>query len=192
MVKRAARSAAGLTLVELLVGLGLVLAAAAILATLARTTLGAWRRAAAHAAATDEALGALEHLTRDLRVAGYDPLGRGVGGLVNAAADRVTITADLDGDGRIDARSAEHVAYQRARGSGDLLRVVGRQALPILSALAPDGLTLTYRDAEGGLVDAGRPEGARAVRTVAVALATRAAPPRPAVRVAGGARLLNR
>jgi Tfp pilus assembly protein PilW len=176
----------------MLVGLTIAMVACGALATLARSTLTAWRSAGARSEVVDEALAALDHLTRDLRSAGYDPLAHGGAGLTAMAADEVTITADLDGDGSVDETSAEHVTYRRAESSGSLLRVVGRQAMPILGDLAPGGLRLQYRDAEGHALDPAGAGSAAATRTVAIELATRATASRPAVEVAGGARLLNR
>jgi Tfp pilus assembly protein PilW len=189
---RRSNAAAGLTLVEMLVGIAIAMLACAALATLARSTLTAWRNAGAHAEAVGEALAALDHLTRDLRGGGYDPLAHGGVGLTAIAADEVTITADLDGDGSVDETSAEHVTYRRAESSDDLLRVVGRQAMPILGGLAPGGLRLQYHDAEGHALDPAGAGSAAAARTVAIELATRATVSRPAVQVVGGARLLNR
>jgi Tfp pilus assembly protein PilW len=186
------RAPAGLTLVELLVGLAIALVVVGALAALAQTTLGTWRRTHAATTATEEALSALDQMVRDLRQAGYDPRRRAAAGLGPFAADQVTLTADLDGDGRIDTRSREHVSYRRAGRSGDLIRVLGRQAMPLLTGLAADGLRLAYYDAAGAEIAPGDAGAADAVRVVVVTLVTRPTEGRAAVRVTGGARLLSR
>ena len=179
-----APNAAGLTLVELLVALAVTAALLAALASTVATTLATWRRATTAVAATDELLAALDQIARDVRVAGYDPARRGHPALVTAARRRIVLAADLDGDGRIDRRSRERVTYRRSR-RGDLLRVLGRQAMPIASHLAPRGLEFTFRDRHDAPVDPG--DDPERIRTVTAILTTR-----DAGRVVGGARLLNR
>ena len=182
----------GMTLVELLVGLVLGLCGAAAMTALLRGGAAAWERAGAHAEAASEVAGALDQLTRDLRVAGYDPAAAGFPALPVTAIDRVELASDLDGDGTIDPDSEERVGYRWSAASGSLLRVVGRQSLPLLSDVAPSGFRLAYRDAAGAGLDPADPATAGATRVVTVELATRTLGAQPPVRVSGGARLVNR
>ncbi|MCC6766125.1 MAG: hypothetical protein IT293_15815 [Deltaproteobacteria bacterium] len=180
-----------MTLVELLVAMVLGLVATAALGAVGRAGLAAGLRAGTDAEAAIETAAALDQLVRDLRVAGYNPRGVGFPAFTVVAADRVELHADLDGNGAIDATSDERIAYRVAAASRSLQRVVGAQSLPILSDVASDGLRLDWLDAAGAALDPADPAAAAAARLVAIDL-TATPPGRPAVRVHGGARLLNR
>lgn len=182
----------GCTLLELLIGMVLGLAGAAALTALLRGGVAAWERAGAHAERASELVAALDQMTRDLRLAGYDPTEAGVAGLTLAAADRLELTADLDGDGAIDPASEERIGYRRAAGSGALQRLVGNQTLPILSDVAAAGVRLAYLDGEGAALDPADPGTPAAARLVTVELATVARGAAPALHASGGARLVNR
>ena len=180
----------GLTLVELLVGLALTSVMLGAIASLVTATLATWRGAIAVTEATDDALAALDQITRDIRVAGYDPRQRDLPGLVDATPRRLSLAADLNADGTIDSRSKELIAYRRSR-RGDLLRVVGRQAMPLLSGLAADGLQLAYLNAQARPIDPRRRGALQDIRLVTVTLVTRASEGRASARVTGGARMLS-
>lgn len=181
----------GMTLVELLVGMGVGVVAAAALAILLRTGLAASVRAGGDAETAIETAAALDQLVRDLRVAGHDPAGAGFTPFTVAAADGVDLQADLDGDGAIDASSEERIAWRVVAASRSLQRVVGSQSLPILTDVASDGLRLAWLDATGTALDPADPATGAAARLVTVELV--ATPPgRPTVRVHGGTRLVNR
>lgn len=183
---------AGLTLVELLLGLVLGLGTLAALTALIAASLAARARAATSTEMLAATAAAIDQIVRDVRLAGYDPRGRGVGGIVTAAPASLALEADLDGDGTIDLSSEEHVAYRRSPTSASLLRVVGAQSMPLLSDLVPDGLAFRYLDANGAELDPSAAGAAAAIRAVIVELATRTSGPLPGVRMRGGARVLNR
>ncbi len=190
MRRRAAN--AGMTLVELLVGMGLGLVGAAAMTALVRGGIAAGARASTDAETAIEAAAALDQLVRDLRVAGYDPTGAGITALPVVAADRIELQADLDGDGAIDPTSEEQIGYRVAPSSRSLQRVVGAQSLPILSNVATDSFRLAYFTADGTRLDPADAATGAATRVVQIDLTT-APPGRPsAVRLLGGARLVNR
>jgi prepilin-type N-terminal cleavage/methylation domain-containing protein len=182
----------GLTLVELLVGMVLGLVAAAAMTALLRSGLAAWERAGAHAEVETEVAAAIDQVTRDLRLAGYDPRAAGIAGLTITEAARLELTADLDGNGAIDTDSEERIGYRVATSSSSLQRVVGRQSLPILTDVAASGLRFTYFDAAGNPLAPTAAGTAANTRFVTVDVTTLAHPPQPAVRLGGGARLGNR
>jgi len=190
-----ARPRLGLTLVELLIGLALTSIMLGALASLVTVSLATWRRTLAVTDTTDEALAALDQITRDIRVAGYDPRRRDLRGVVRATPSRIALAADLDADGKINRRSKELITYRRSSG-GDLMRVVGRQAMPMLSDLAADGLRLAYLDDQAQPINPRRRGALKDIRLVTVTLATSAVRKgersRAAIRVTGGARILNR
>jgi hypothetical protein len=159
---------------------------------LLRVGVAAWERAGARAEMAVEVAGAVDQLTRDLRIAGYDPQAVGFAGLPLTASDRLELAADLDGNGAIDPDSEEHIGYRWSAASGSLLRVVGRQALPILSDVASGGFRLAYFDRDGARLDPADPATGAATRVVTVELATVADDRHGAVRVSGGTHLVNR
>ncbi len=182
--------ARGVTLIELLLATALAALAAAGFAAVFAATRGARHQAADGAEAVASVAAALDQVVRDVRLAGYDPRARGIGGIATATATSLVLCADLDGDGVIDTASEEQIGY---RVSGDTLqRTVGQQTLPMLDELAPGGLQLQYRDAQDLAVDPAAPGALPAIRTVLVDLSVRATPLHVAVRMRGGARLLNR
>jgi Tfp pilus assembly protein PilW len=188
----ATRNAEGMTLIELLVGMTLGLVGAAAMTALLRVGTAAWERAGADAEVTTEVADAVDQLTRDLRIAGYDPKAAGIAGLTLTEAARVEMTADLDGNGAIDPDSDERIGYRWSSASGSLLRVVGRQSLPILSDVATGGFRLAYFDRNGARLDPANPATGAVTRVVTVDLATAARGQRAGVHISGGARLVNR
>lgn len=188
--RAAPREAGGLTLVELLIGLAMTSILLGALASLVTSTLALWQRSITVTEATDEAFAALDQITRDIRMAGYDPRQQDLTGLVAATPRRITLAADLDADGRIDQRSKELITY-RQTPSGNLLRVVGRQAMPLLSGLTSDGLQFRFLDDQMEPIDPRHRDELDETRLISIALATRRGPDRAAARIVGGARLLN-
>lgn len=188
---RAAVASAGFTLVELLVGTALGLVTAAALTALLAAGAAARVRAADGAEAVAAAAGAVDQVARDVRLAGYDPRALGFAAISGATAATIVLAADLDGDGIVDTGSEEQVGY-RVSGGDTLQRTVGRQTLPLLSDLAPDGFRLRYLDAQGHDLDTSVPAALATARVVTVDVELRRTATHPALRLSGGARLLNR
>jgi Tfp pilus assembly protein PilW len=184
--------AKGFTLIELLIGLLLGLGTIAALTAALTVSLTARARAAAGAEMLAATASAIDQITRDVRLAGYDPRRSGIDGIVAADSASLVLEADLDGDGVIDPNSEEHVAYQRSMTGASLLRVVGAQSMPLLSDLAPGGPAFRYFDSSGSVIDPATAGAAAAIRTVSVELATLPSIGLPGVRMSGGARVLNR
>jgi Tfp pilus assembly protein PilW len=186
------RAPTGVTLIEVLIGLVLGLGALAALTALVSGSLAARARAGAGAEALAATASAIDQIVRDVRLAGYDPLERGLAGMVAAAPASLVLQADLDGDGTIDGSSEERVTYRSSTATGSLLRIVGTQTMPLLSNLAPGGFRLRYFDASGSELDPATPAATDAIRAVTVDLQTLPNGTIPGVRMGGGARLLNR
>jgi Tfp pilus assembly protein PilW len=159
----------GTTLIELAVGAGLgLLVLGAFVGALA-TTGRLLAAVGGRAEAEDTAQLAVEAFRFDVRRAGFDPAAAGVERLAAALPDQLTIQADLDSDGAIDASSEEVTRWVCASGPPRLSRVIGAQSLPVaapvtrcgLHYFAGDGLEIT--PAAGGL---GPPERARVRRVM--------------------------
>jgi Tfp pilus assembly protein PilW len=126
----------GSTVVELLVASTLAL----VVLTALTAAIGAGNRllasVGARGQAEDIAQLALEALVFDVRRAGYDPAGAGIAPVGEAHPDRLTLAADLDGDGTVATDSEETTTYACALAARRLSRIIGRQSLPLA-----DGVT---------------------------------------------------
>src|SRR4030095_5583488 len=83
----------------------------------------------------------------DVRRAGFDPAAAGVEGLSAALPDQLTMQADLDADGAIDAGSEEVTRWMCAVGPPRLSRIIGAQSLPVAAPVTRCGLR--YFDGAG-------------------------------------------
>jgi hypothetical protein len=184
------RPGAGLTAIELMVGLGVALVGLAGASALLQGAQAALVRAGRHAELARAAADAVDQVARDVRTAGWDPERVGVAGLAAAESARLVLHADLDGDGAIDASSAEVVTWRRA-AAGTLQRMLGAQTLPMVSHVPAGGFVLAYRDADGTELDPAAPDTAVRARVVTVGVTARDPTTRWTVTVTGGARLLN-
>lgn len=137
--------ARGSGLVELLAGTALALIVLTALTGAVATGARVLTVAAGRGELEDIAHIAVECLTFDVRRAGYDPAGGGVVAVTEAFGDRVTLTADLDGDGTVAPDSEETVAYVCA--GSRLSRIVGRQSMPVADGVSV--CRLRYLDASG-------------------------------------------
>ena len=125
----------GASLIEALVAAAIgILMLSALTAALAGGTR-ALVRGAARAEASDTSGLATEAFLFDVRRAGYDPAAIGVPSLVLARTDRIGLEADLDGDGSIDAGSAEHVSWVCNAVSRRLSRILGSQSMPLADGI---------------------------------------------------------
>lgn len=87
---------------------------------------------------------------RDVATAGGDPRRAGVAALGSATANRAVLDADRDGDGAIDAASAERVTLAWSSTSGGrLVRWLGNQSVAIAAAVPSGALRLRYLTADG-------------------------------------------
>jgi len=187
-----ARGDRGLTLVEITVGTALALATVAALTALFLVVLRARGRAAEAAETTVGLAATLDQIARDVRLAGYDPLARGITGIVTPTAQSVVLRADLDGSGDIDASSDEQITYRLNAGGDTLQRFVGQQNLPILSDVAAGGFRLRYFDESGAELDPTIAATADRVHLITADLALRMTTAHGALHMSTGARLLNR
>jgi len=166
------RAQGGSGLVELLVGVALALVVLSAFTAAMGTGGRLLLTGSARGEAEDTAQLALEAFVFDARRAGYDPAAAGIASLAEAVVDRVTFSADLDGDGAVDPASEETTAHVCATG-GRLSRIIGRQSLPLADGVTRCGFR--YLDAAGAPIAvpaAGLDAAARArVRAVALDLA---------------------
>ena len=184
--------ASGMTSAELLFGIALGLVGLTAMTSLLSASLSACERAGTGTEARVATASTIDQFTRDVRLAGYDPRESGITGIVEAGPTSLQMQADLDGNGSIDPNSEERVSYWLASSGASLQRVVGAQAMPILSGLKDGGVRLRYFDAAGDELDPTHPGAADTIREITIDIELERTRTIPAIRMTGGARLLNR
>jgi hypothetical protein len=140
------------------VGLLMLTALTAALAGGARALV----RGGARAEASDTSGLATEAFLFDVRRAGHDAAGITVTPVTLARPDRVTLEADLDGNGIVDGGSAERVSWVCSTSTRRLSRILGAQSMPVADGVI--GCGFSYLDGgaaalaapPGGLDAAGR------------------------------------
>jgi len=137
----------GTALLEQLVGTMLALLVLGTLVAVVGTGSGLLVAVAARGETEDTVQLAVEALTFDVRRAGYDPAAAGVPAVSEARTDRLTLAADLNGDGTVAASSEETTAYVCALPAQQLSRIIGRQSLPLAGGVLACGFR--YLDATG-------------------------------------------
>jgi hypothetical protein len=154
--------ARGITTAEMIAGVSLGLILAASLYTFQQTQTKAFRAQTVYSDSQNVTRTAIDLMTRDLRMASYDPTGPGAGGaltaspgpscpgvdqgIVSATPTSVRFQQDLNGDGAINAATpGEDVTYDIS--GGDLRRTDGGSgAIALVSGLPSNGLAFSYFD----------------------------------------------
>jgi hypothetical protein len=191
---RVARGETGTGVVETLV--------AALLASIALGAALALLRAHVHfardlqssLAALSSAAWTVDLAARDVALAGADAQRVGVEPLHGAAEQRVEVDSDVDGDGVVDAGSAERIALSWASGAGGrVLRRLGNQPMAIAGPVASDAFRVRYFDAAGAELAGELDADARArVRRVQVEIGVSERPGGERVRLSAAAALRMR
>ena len=170
------RRASGWSAVELLAAMAgtllLLGTVYGLLATGGRLLL----RAAVRLEADDVVATALEAFAFDIRRTGWDPAAAGIEGLAVAAADTLTLEADLDGNGVIDPESEERVRWSCLQNPPRLARIVGTQSMPLANSVLACGFS--FFDAHGRALTVAPAEALdalarRAVQAIRIDLAVR-------------------
>lgn len=168
--------ASGWSAVELLAAMAgtllLLGAVCGLLATGGRLLL----RAAVRLEADDVVVTALEAFAFDVRRAGWDPTAASIEGLAVAAADTLTLEADLDGNGVIDPESEERVRWSCLQNPPRLARIVGTQSMPLANSVLACGFGFFDSQGRRLTVPPGQDLDAlarRAVRAIRIDLAVR-------------------
>ncbi|MBY0280361.1 prepilin-type N-terminal cleavage/methylation domain-containing protein [Candidatus Binatia bacterium] len=140
----------GFTAVELLIAslVGTLVLAAGV--ALLRVHVGVARTLQVRLAALGGTAWALTVASRDVATAGGDPRRAGIAALTTAAADRIVLAADRDGNGAVDPASAERVTLAWSSTSGGrLVRWLGNQSIAIAATVRSSGVGWRYYDADG-------------------------------------------
>ena len=144
----------GLSFVDLLVGsaVGLVIAAGAVVVVRSQTL--AMRTSAGQLDMNDAARGVVEFMTREIRMAGYNPrcvTPSPVTAIVAAGPQALRVQYDLNEDGLLDtgAAASEDVSYEYDSASSSLRRVVGGEVSTLATDVPADGFQIRYFNVSG-------------------------------------------
>lgn len=148
-------NAAGFTLVEVLVAIGIFAVVSAAIGSAMTATLRSFSDRRVEAESQQDRRTVHYVLARTLRSAGLDPHGSGNFGIEQALADRVTFSMDSNLNGVLD--SGEQMTFAFDAGNGSLARLPGDGTLGSGSVVASglSALTFSYRDANDN--DLGEP-----------------------------------
>ena len=133
----------GFSLADLMVGLAVVGLLAAAVFGVYQVSQNSYLFGTSRAEVQDNARVVLNRMATEIREAGYDPtFSSNFPILTNLASEDMTFTADLDGDGVLDAN--ETVRYYRNAADNTLHRGAGGVDQPLIDGA--QALTLTYLD----------------------------------------------
>lgn len=150
------RGAAGFTLVEVLIALGIFSIVSAAIGSALTATIRSFSDRRIEAEAQQDRRTVHYVLARTLRSAGLDPQGTGNFGIEQALADRVTFSMDANLNGALDAGEQMTFVFDPANGS--LTRLPGDGTLGPGSVVASglSEVTFSYRTADDS--DLGEPD----------------------------------
>jgi type IV pilus assembly protein PilW len=148
------RASRGFTTAEVLAGSALTLMLMGSMQSFQQSQLKALGTQAVYAGSQNVTRSAIDLMTRDLRMATYDPTGTALGvspgptcpgvkqGIVEATPTRIRFQQDLDGNGVIGG-AREDVTY--ALSGNSIVRIEGNAApLEVVSGVAEGGLRFEY------------------------------------------------
>jgi len=139
------RGNAGLTLVEVMMTLLIFATVLAVVNNVFITSQGLYGRTSARADQQMSARAGLGIIIQELRSAGCDPTGAGIGGLVSATTDTVRVRADLDASGDITTNEpSEDVMYFYDGVAENLVRDPGAGGQVIVNNVT--NFTIQYLD----------------------------------------------
>ena len=174
MKRRMVGKAGGFTLVELLVTLGLGML---VLAAVSTTFMGQMRFYSAQAQVNEmeqNARGALDLITRELKMAGYNPAGASFNGVTVSSPTQLQIKADLNAVSGIQNSTDENITYAYDNSTLQITRTRGGETAQVLADNIT-ALTFTCYKADGATTTTTSSE----IRQVKVEITARTAKPDP-------------
>ncbi len=181
---RPCRPAAGFTLVEVLVASLLMLIVTATIFGTFRYQLYALKTQTSQLEAQQAARSMMDLMSREVRLAGYDPTcAKTFVGLNDAGPQRLQVQFDRNADGTIGA--GESITYSYDADLQQISRNAGSGAIALLGSLPGNALAFSYYDGGGVLLaPTGQPPALSAtqrnqVRRVKITLVVQRANPAP-------------
>lgn len=177
------RNTGGFTLIELLVTLGLGMV---VLATVTTTFMSQTRFYSAQEQVNEmeqNARGALDLITRELKMAGYNPNGASFDGVTVSGTTQLQIKADLNAASGIEIGSNENITYAYDNSTHQITRTLGGGAAEVLADNIT-AVTFTCYKADGATTTTTSSE----IRQVKVEITATTAKPDPNYSANGGYR----
>jgi len=183
---------AGFTLVELMVSIAIGLVVMAAVATTFTSQTRAYSAQEQINQMEQNLRGALDIMTREIKMAGYKPNGGTVTGVVSYSSTNLTIQADIDGNGTLLASGVgsdtanEQIAYVYDSVNKKITRQVGGGAATTLAENI-SAFTFTYYQTSGSTLATS----ASNIRRVKIAMTGKTAKPDPNYTSNGGYRTVD-
>jgi len=178
----------GFSLIELLVALVIGMIVMASVATTFTTQTRAYSAQEQINQMEQNARGALDIMSREIKMAGYRPNGGSVTGVVSYSSTSLTIQADLDADGAISLSGSdnEQITYAYDSVNNKITRQIGTATAATLAENI-SGFTFTYYKATGSSLATSATD----IRRIKIALTAKTEKPDPGYQSNGGHRTVD-
>jgi type IV pilus assembly protein PilW len=178
----------GYTLMELMVAMVIGMIVMASVATTFTTQTRAYSAQEQINQMEQNARGALDIMSRELKMAGYKPNGGSVTGVVSYSTTSLTIQADLNADGAVSPSGSdnEQIAYAYDSANKKITRQVGTAPAATLAENI-SGFTFTYYQSSGTTPATS----ATNIRRIKIAITAKTEKPDPGYQTNGGYRTMD-
>jgi type IV pilus assembly protein PilW len=178
----------GYTLMELMVAMVIGMIVMASVATTFTTQTRAYSAQEQINQMEQNARGALDIMSRELKMAGYKPNGGSVTGVVSYSTTSLTIQADLNADGAVSPSGSdnEQIAYAYDSANKKITRQVGTAPAATLAENI-SGFTFTYYQSSGTTPATSATD----IRRIKIAITAKTEKPDPGYQTNGGYRTMD-
>jgi type IV pilus assembly protein PilW len=185
---RKARNDRGYTLMELMVAISIGMIVMASVATTFTSQTRAYSAQEQINQMEQNARGALDIMSRELKMAGYKPNGGSVTGVVSYSSSSLTIQADLNADGAVSTSGSdnEQIAYAYDSTNKKITRQVGTAAAATLAENI-SAFTFTYYQSSGTTLATSTTD----IRRIKIAITAKTEKPDPGYQTNGGYRTMD-
>jgi len=176
------------TLIELMIALAIGMIVMASVATTFTTQTRAYSAQEQINQMEQNARGALDIMSREIKMAGYKPNGGSVTGVVSYSSTNLTIQADLNADGSVSTSGSdnEQIAYAYDSANKKITRQVGNAAAATLAENI-SAFTFTYYQTSGTTAATS----ANNIRRIKISLTAKTEKPDPGYPSNGGYRTVD-
>jgi type IV pilus assembly protein PilW len=185
---RKARNDRGYTLMELMVAIAIGMIVMASVATTFTSQTRAYSAQEQINQMEQNARGALDIMSREIKMAGYKPNGGSVTGVVSYTSTSLTIQADLNADAAVSTSGSdnEQIAYAYDSANKKITRQVGIAAAATLAENI-SGFTFTYYQSSGTTLATSAAD----IRRIKIAITAKTEKPDPGYQTNGGYRTMD-
>jgi type IV pilus assembly protein PilW len=185
---RKARNDRGYTLMELMVAIAIGMIVMASVATTFTSQTRAYSAQEQINQMEQNARGALDIMSREIKMAGYKPNGGSVTGVVSYTSTSLTIQADLNADAAVSTSGSdnEQIAYAYDSANQKITRQVGTAAAATLAENI-SGFTFTYYQSSGTTLATSVAN----IRRIKIAITAKTEKPDPGYQTNGGYRTMD-